>query len=723
MKRYITYITSLLLLFASSCSDDEIKDSFGYLAVKISQDASSANTITKANPSNDFIASLYVIKLGTTDTVYRIAELAYPEMESKKFLPGSYRIAVRTIPGKKFGFDVPVYAGEDTIEIIPQTIQTAKVVCTQANVKVSVSYSQKIKDNFTDYTTYVSQKTDTTEFTKSETRSAYFPAGDLDICISMTNNNGTVFEKVPIKTITGTKAREHYKITIDIDNSDPEASIDKGGASLTVKVDESTNNIECNYTVILNNLPRPSLECEGVELEKNEYKNWCGNIGVAEGSSVSSILKATTSYPIRTLAVSSEFFEEKGLPGYIDLSTASPEIKTSLETMGIVLPLDAYGQKEASFDFTGFTGKLPSGESGSRAHLVKVIVGDDHNQETETHLTFTVQPNGSINTEAANPWARFAYLNGSCIAESRPSFLFKYRKTGDTDWTTLDESQMTITEPQANNFSFTAKITGLTPSSNYEYMACTETKEGSILSFTTEEALQVPNSNFDSWYTSGKHVYPNKDLSATNFWWDSGNEGANTLSAVNPTSEEKTIVVKGSAAKLASKSVLGNFAAGNVYTGDFGKATLSPLGATLDFGRPYTCRPSKLTGYYKYNPGSVNSGSHVLSNGETDHCYIYIALCYWPGGPFRVDTGNDKFVKLDDPSILGYGELENAGAVSGDEPNGYRKFEIPVTYRDTKTKPTHILIVATASKYGDYFTGSTSSVLYIDELELVFDEE
>ena len=37
-------------------------------------------------------------------------------------------------------------------------------------------------------------------------------------------------------------------------------------------------------------------------------------------------------------------------------------------------------------------------------------------------------------------------------------------------------------------------------------------------------------------------------------------------------------------------------------------------------------------------------------------------------------------------------------------------------------KPTYILIVASASKYGDYFTGSTSSVLLLDEFELLFDD-
>ena len=51
----------------------------------------------------------------------------------------------------------------------------------------------------------------------------------------------------------------------------------------------------------------------------------------------------------------------------------------------------------------------------------------------------------------------------------------------------------------------------------------------------------------------------------------------------------------------------------------------------------------------------------------------------------------------------------------------YQKFTIDIKYRDTERKPKYIVIVATSSKYGDYFSGSTSSVLLIDEFELGFD--
>ena len=72
---------------------------------------------------------------------------------------------------------------------------------------------------------------------------------------------------------------------------------------------------------------------------------------------------------------------------------------------------------------------------------------------------------------------------------------------------------------------------------------------------------------------------------------------------------------------------------------------------------------------------------------------------------------------------MAYGELISKESVSGDEKNGYKKFAIDIKYKpgSENKKPTHILIVATASKYGDYFTGSTSSVLYLDEFEFQYD--
>ena len=42
---------------------------------------------------------------------------------------------------------------------------------------------------------------------------------------------------------------------------------------------------------------------------------------------------------------------------------------------------------------------------------------------------------------------------------------------------------------------------------------------------------------------------------------------------------------------------------------------------------------------------------------------------------------------------------------------------------DGKTRiPTRLLLVAAASRYGDYFQGSTRSMMWLDDLELIYDE-
>ena len=160
------------------------------------------------------------------------------------------------------------------------------------------------------------------------------------------------------------------------------------------------------------------------------------------------------------------------------------------------------------------------------------------------------------------------------------------------------------------------------------------------------------------------------------------------------------------------------FAAGSLYTGTFGKVE-GLSGASLNFGRPYTSRPSALKGYYKYNAGTIDKAKTPYEGlkGLRDSCHIYVGLFTWDK-PFPVNTNEGVFVDRtwNNEKMVAYGEL-----VSGETIKDYTSFTIPLQYRDYSTKPTYILIVASASKYGDYFTGSTSSVLLLDECELVFE--
>ena len=159
-------------------------------------------------------------------------------------------------------------------------------------------------------------------------------------------------------------------------------------------------------------------------------------------------------------------------------------------------------------------------------------------------------------------------------------------------------------------------------------------------------------------------------------------------------------------------------AAGNIYTGKF--IATSGLGASLDWGVPFTSRPLALKGWYKYQPKTINMVKSPYENlkGQTDICQIQILLTDWEK-PFTVDTNTGTFVDFEnDTHIIAYGKFETSASSSS-----YQEFSIELDYRDKTRTPKYIVITACASKYGDYFTGGVGSTLYVDEFEFVYDPD
>ncbi|WP_099464677.1 MULTISPECIES: PCMD domain-containing protein [Parabacteroides] len=331
--------------------------------------------------------------------------------------------------------------------------------------------------------------------------------------------------------------------------------------------------------------------------------------------------------------------------------------------------------------------------------------------ETEQWTVSVKYPSGDIETTEVSAWAKRTYFSGTT---KRGEVDLKYRVKGEEEWEYMLSGDLTV-----DGETFLAVITHLHPGTTYEYILTIDGSAEEMQEFTTEKMEEVPNMGFDNWISANGTVYPNLDLES-NYFWDSGNGGAKTAGKI-PTEEEKRNVVKGSAANLHSEYAMVAFAAGNIYTGKFVKAIvdLANPGAELDFGRPYVGRPSGMRGYYSYRPGTIDyaQGAYADMMGQKDSCHIYIALFDWTQ-PFRVNTQKSLFVDLSwsNESMIAFGEFKT-GATNTD----YSTFKINMKYRDYFTKPTYILIVASASKYGDYFTGSTKSVLLLDEFELVFE--
>lgn len=357
-----------------------------------------------------------------------------------------------------------------------------------------------------------------------------------------------------------------------------------------------------------------------------------------------------------------------------------------------------------------------------------VQVEVDESTNTYTY-TFEVPRKSAISlvTRAANAWSNFAMLNAAVTAKTssfdQTGLVMQWRKSGATDWNVIANDALTI--DASDNVSTTLK--GLDPSTTYEYRLHYVNGDTEVIcdpvSFTTEAQIPLYNGGFENWWMDGKVAYANEQGVS---YWDTSNAGAASFGGSN-TSQETSVVHGGSsAAKLESKYIVIKFAAASLYTGSFG-ALIGTSGAWLNWGVEHVSRPTALKGYMQYAPANIaSSGNQGFSSsapaeapgrGEPDVCGMYCALL---SESLVVDnTDMSTFPDWEtDPRVIAYGSLSDEENVHS---NGeWKEVNIPLVYRNLNRKPTHLLVVFSASKYGDYFHGGKGSVLYVDDFSLEY---
>ena len=373
-------------------------------------------------------------------------------------------------------------------------------------------------------------------------------------------------------------------------------------------------------------------------------------------------------------------------------------------------------------------------ETGTENITVQV---DPSMQEYRYEFTVSQKPTNQ-GTLFANAWAKFAYLTAENVTSASgidlSTLKIQYRQKDTETWTT---AETTVAD---NTYSATA--TNLTPATTYEYRL-TDGLEIPVFNisggeFTTEAATVLPNAGFEDWsvhkagtaITSVNTTFPCTDDEYNNGtrFWDTSNRGANSIGQKDPTNKTEELIHGGTyAAKLGTTKVAGKLAAASLYSGDFIKADMSGT-ATINFGKPFVSRPTALKGYYKYTPVKA-SNTGALPDGVTltddlDQCAIYVVLMKGGEQHEVINTKTETLLSLDnikaDDKFIAYGELPSGAATVGD---GFVEFNIPIEYRNLDDKPTHIIVVCSASKYGDYMVGGDGSTMYLDDLKLVYDGE
>lgn len=238
-----------------------------------------------------------------------------------------------------------------------------------------------------------------------------------------------------------------------------------------------------------------------------------------------------------------------------------------------------------------------------------------------------------------------------------------------------------------------------------------------------KEGPQLYNMSFDFWskHPDNKNVdmsYAEDATDEQKAVWGSANLTTAIFQLPTVMQESAFVAVEGpgkSALKLQTQNVMNKLAAGSLFNGRMGDINIWKMSADLYWGIPFTERPRALEGYACYQPKAIDIVQEPYTDkmGKLDNGHVFVLLTDWEE-PFKVSPPESLVDFENDPAIIGYGKV-----VFDKEMDKYEKFTLNIEYRSDRT-PKYVAIVTSSSALGDYFTGGTGSVLYLDEFKFLY---
>lgn len=430
--------------------------------------------------------------------------------------------------------------------------------------------------------------------------------------------------------------------------------------------------------------------------------------------------------------------------GQIGATTFDAENRIATATVGKETDLTALTVTELKLGPADITTYSPTLEelSGSNFETVRFVDVTCHGR-TEQWTLDVQRTDQSVTLRQADAWTRVIWLYGEGIAGSTMGF--NYRKAGDETWTRIasDDADSPV---EVSGGSFTLRLT-VEPLTTYEVKAFCGDEETPVQQLTTEEERQLPNCDLETWSKPKNPWLPFASDDSGNPidpFWGTGNNGATVISSNDNLTTPVTDLHPGAtgkySARLESRYVVMKLAAGNLFAGEFvGIRSLSH--GIVNFGRPFTLRPTALRLWMKYTCGQIDNAKDIgsvpvgesIQVGDYDTGSIYIALGTWTKeeygygkdhelfgtdeSPVSIDTRDaSTFFDPNGKDVIGYG-----GRYFHESVDEWTQITIPIEYSATDKRPTHIVVVCSASRLGDYFTGSRNSRMWIDDIELLYD--
>ena len=639
----------------------------------------------------DYILSIFKNETGKSMLV-RKYDSSKSDMQKPEYiwlLEGDYTAVVES--GVKvsatFNASEQLFRGEEPFVIKGGETTTIDLVAAVQNIPVEVIFDQSITEGFHEGYSVEVKADDSVKLSYTESKTGYFVMPDGVNTLNW-HFVGTFEyedgEKVAVDksgVIENVEARKAYKLSFKFSK---DASGMFGG--LTATLDESIEERDDHLSF------SPDPELKGVGFDINAHCNYAGG-------ERKYLATAAAEFVGVAITVGDTTFDPVSAP-------VAGIVLTGLNTAQLYITLSE-----------DFFYSLNGG-----AQMIEMCVTDSGGSEARKELSYSLPGLNSYDkSKEVLAWTGCSSTLSATVYGAPSSVEILYRE-GEEEW-----KRSTASMSEENTYS--ATIGDLAPNHTYECALSVNGKNiGATRSFTLANGNQIPNGDLEDWCKDGDGVIIPYHTS-NNPYWCTGNYGTAILSKnITQSSNDVRPGSKGTKSMyMDSEYIVVKFAAGNGYLGSWGG--MDGTNAKVYFGQPFdfNAKPKAIRLWAKWNCGTIDKvSSNVGKKGNPDLCKMFCALTTdshlvdSSKGAETTFSPSDADIKSGDPRYDKV--LYSAYFDTTESQTEWKMVEIPFTFYgdDPNQVPTHIMLTFTCSGYGDFFDGSTSSWMYVDDIELVY---
>ena len=681
MKKILAFLSVALVMVACSKDIDtnvEMAQGEGAMRLAIA-------TQSNVDADDAIVVKIYKVE-GEEQSLIRRYESLSDVPEYLALLAGNYVAKVQVGERHAVSFDEKYYYGESQFEVKPSEVAAVTVDCKLQSTIVAVNYDATVEEKLSQgyFTTVAIAESydeqaiatgDVLSLTYEESKDGYvmMPEGKTSLYWHFEGTHPVEGDIVKEGLIQNIKPAARYTITLKYSKDAP------GNLVFEATVDESVE----EYDDVMIFSPDPTVIGEGFDLSEQQLS-----------TTASRTYNVASLAAISTMTLSASGVEHDLLG---NVPTGITVVKSDELTYKVTI---------AESFFTHVVG----GAQALTFHIEDVDGG-----KLTKDVNYLVQGVMPLSTSDYDLWFGNVTFKAMVLNTAASSVKIAYSADGAT-WTE-------VAAVAGADGTYTAVGADFAAEKNYAYKLVVDSVDaGKTLAHTTAAGAQIPNGDMELWSDAGGVVFPYA-AGASPFWL-TGNEGAAMAGATLTKASED--VRPGSIGKYsaylksqkASVMGIGKFAAGNLFVGTF---SMSGLNGTVSFGRDFkfTAKPKSLSFWMKHNEGNIDekgSGAPADATG-VDKATIMVIITSWDK-PYAVNTADTStFFSMADlatmEGVIGYASLEKR-----ESNTEWTEYTIDITYREDmkNVKPKKLVVSFTPSGFGDYFTGSTSSWMYVDDI-------